>query len=121
MLRRVFALLTILCLAIAPGLAATHAAAMTLDGAVMDQASEQDGAMTHHGGDGAGACHDRGDCPKNAALCAWACAGIIAVAPQPVASGAADLPRMTWAVPGDLFSAGLKPAPTDRPPNSTLL
>jgi hypothetical protein len=94
---------------------------MRLGGAVtaMDHASMQDGTIAYHAGNCT--CPDHRDCGQKAALCAWACAGIVAVPPQLVVSSATCVPRTTWVMPGNRGSAGLIPPPTDRPPNSASL
>lgn len=109
MLHRVLTLLTILCLSVAPGIAAAYASSMPMETASMQ--------MAGHAG-AAEPCHATGACQKAAALCAWACTAGVAVSPLPMSLATAPLPRMMRTAPEAEAGAGLQPAPTDRPPDS---
>jgi hypothetical protein len=123
MLRRVFTLLSILCLVIAPGLAAAHLAIVNTQPAGI-------AAMPAHGSmhqmemptpAKEGTCSAQDNCAKDSAICASVCAGLIAIQSLPATVTVEKAPRMAWALPGNRHLHGLTPQPDDRPPNAALL
>ena len=120
MLRRVFTLLSILCLVIAPGLAAAHLAMVNTQPAAMPaHASMHQMAMPAPAKEGT--CSARDNCAGDTGICAWVCAGLIAIQPLPAAATAEETPRIVWTLPGNRHLRGLTPLPNDRPPNAALL
>ncbi|MTH34347.1 hypothetical protein GL279_07015 [Paracoccus limosus] len=115
MLCRLITFMTILCLWMAPGIAADHAMAAPMAMAAHD-------APHHIAQDGTGCtCPEQGGCAKQAAACAWACAGIAVMQPQPAAARGTPVPRLMHTAHAGATASGRTPAPSARPPDPSVV
>ena len=116
-MRVIVVLITVLMIGIAPALARVYPASMaTMPAAdMMSMASKTDTMADAHG------CTEQTDCSRDAASCAWICAGLQVFAGI---SGEGDTHRMTRSVPDPqvlYLLQGIEPVLAERPPKPRLL
>ncbi|EZQ15246.1 MULTISPECIES: hypothetical protein [Hyphomicrobiales] len=116
-MRLILVLITVLTIGIAPTLARAYQAPMAnMPAAHMTgMTSEPDGMADGHG------CADQTDCSRDAASCAWICAGLQVFHGI---TGEGDTHRVTRSVPAPRalrLLQGIEPMLTERPPKPRLL